>query len=101
MMKIPRAANSGSLKVKCRRCGRDLHPGRGDFRVISILAVTDPSPPAFTEDDLSLNVEEEIQRMLAQMRDLDAQKAQDQVYRRTIFHLCDSCYHNWIQDPTG
>jgi hypothetical protein len=32
---------------------------------------------------------------------LDAEQAQDQVYRRTVFHLCSSCYRRWIGDPTG
>jgi len=69
--------------------------------VISIIAVADPSPPVFTEDDLARDLEQEIQRLLAQMKDLNAQQAQDQVYRRMVFQLCESCYHDWIQDPTG
>src|SRR6516164_2863367 len=90
--------NAGSNEVdpprlECRRCGRDLHPGRGDLYVVSILAVADPSPPVFTEDDLAEDVGREILRLVAQMNRLDAQQAQDQVYRRRIFHLCTSCYH--------
>ena len=63
--------------------------------------MADPSPPVFTEDDLACDIEHEIQRLLAEMKDLDAQQAQDQVYRRMIFHLCESCYFDWIADPTG
>ena len=85
----------------CRRCGRELHPGHGDFYVVSILAVADPAPPVFTEDDLARDTEREIQRLLKQMRSLDAQQAQDQVYRRVLFHMCDACYHDWISNPTG
>lgn len=101
-MRTPECADESEIPhLACRRCGRDLHPGRGDNYVVSILAVADPSPPVFTEADLSLDVEQEIQRLLAHMQDLDSQQAQVQVYRRLVFHLCESCYGDWIQDPTG
>jgi hypothetical protein len=91
----------GPPRLSCRRCGRDLQPGRGDLYVVSILAVADPSPPIFTEDDLADDVGREILRLTAQLNSLDAQQAQDQVYRRLVFHLCVSCYPKWIADPTG
>ncbi|MFI5459255.1 MAG: hypothetical protein ACHRXM_27845 [Isosphaerales bacterium] len=101
-MRAPKTTDGAdSPRLACRRCGRELHPGRGDNYVVSILAVADPWPPVFTEDDLALDVEQEIQRLLARMRDLDAQQAQDQVYSRLIFHMCESCYLDWIIDPTG
>jgi hypothetical protein len=88
-------------RLACRRCGRELHPGRGDFYVVSIVAVADPAPPVFTQDDLTRDTEREIQRLLEQMRDLDAQQAQDQIFRRLFLHLCEGCYHEWIANPTG
>jgi hypothetical protein len=89
-----------AVRLTCRRCQRELHPGRGELYVISILAVADPAPPVFTENDLVSDVEHEIQRLLAQIQDLNAQQAQDQVYRRMVFHLCEECYSSWIADPT-
>jgi hypothetical protein len=98
------ADSSGTLgddppRLECRRCGRALQPGRGDLYVVSILALADPYPPVFTEDDLALDVGREIRRLVAQMNSLDAQQAQDQIYRRLIFHLCNACYHKWMKDP--
>jgi hypothetical protein len=95
------ANDAGRPQPACRRCGRELHPGRGDLYVVSILAVADPSPPIFTEDDLSDDIGAEILRLTAQMSRLDAEQAQDQVYRRLVLHLCSSCYQQWIEDPTG
>src|SRR5262245_23198237 len=95
----PQAADAPRLA--CRRCAREVHPGRGDFYVVSILAIADPSPPVFTEDDLARDVGSEIQRLIAEMRDLGAHDARDQVYRRLVFHLCGPCYNRWIADPTG
>ena len=86
-------------RLECQRCGRAHQPGRGDLDVVSILALADPYPPVFTEKDLALDVGREILRLVAQMNSLDAQQAQDQVYRRLIFHLCNACYHEWMKNP--
>jgi hypothetical protein len=88
-------------RLQCRRCRSALQPGRGELYVISILALADPDPPVFTEDDLALDVGSEIRGLLAQLSRLDAQEVQDQVYRRLVFHLCSACYLDWIKDPTG
>jgi hypothetical protein len=85
----------------CRRCGKHVRPGRGDLYVVSILAVADPSPPVFTEDDLALDAGAEILRLTAKLNDLGALEAENEVYRRLVFHLCGSCYQRWIKDPTG
>jgi hypothetical protein len=37
----------------CDRCGVELTPGKGDFYVVRIEAVADPTPPRFTEEDLA------------------------------------------------
>jgi hypothetical protein len=101
-MHAPKTADDfNPPQLSCRRCMRELHPGRGDFYVLSILAAADPSPPVFTEDDLARDVEQEIQQLLTHLRNLDARQAQAQVYRRMVFHLCDSCYSDWIINPTG
>ena len=83
----------------CRRCGRALTPGRGELYAVSVLAVADPYPPVFTEDDLARDVGAEIRRLVRQLSGLGAQEARDQVYRRLIFHLCTPCYERWIEQP--
>jgi len=95
------SANDNPPQPACRRCGRELHFGRGDLYVVSVLAVADPSPPIFTEDDLPDDIGAEILHLTAQASRLNAEQAQNQVYRRLVFHLCSSCYQRWIEDPTG
>jgi hypothetical protein len=68
---------------------------------LSILAVADPLPPIFTEEDLTQDIGAEILRLNAQLERLDARQAQDQVYRRLVFQLCSTCNPRWIEDPTG
>jgi hypothetical protein len=102
MMTDPPLTNDADPpRLECRRCSRELHPGRGELYVVSILGVADPWPPVFTEEDLALDVRAEIRRLIAQASGLDAQQARDEVYRRVVLHLCISCYQSWIEDPTG
>src|SRR5262245_57145056 len=85
----------------CTRCGAVLHPGRGDWYRVAIEAVADPSPPAFTDEELAEDPRPQIERLLARLEGLSEQEAMDQVYRRVTLHLCLPCYRGWIEDPTG
>ncbi len=83
----------------CAHCGVVLRLGRGDFYVVRIEALADPSPPSFSHEDLSRNVRSEIERLIDQMRDLSERELMDQIYRRLVLYLCGSCYRQWIEDP--
>lgn len=84
----------------CARCTAELHPGTGNFYRVFIEAMADPSPVIATEQS-----PEEIRRhtdeLLAQLQDISAQEAMDQVYRRLVLYLCGKCYRQWIENPTG
>ena len=83
----------------CHRCGAVLQPGRSDFYVVRIEAFADPTPPRLTEDDLAGDVNDEIQRLIEQMKDMSEQELMDQVHRKLTIHLCGACYRVWIEDP--
>ena len=85
----------------CHRCGATLTPGRGDFYVVVITAIADPSPPVFTEEDLAGDLEAEIQATLDAIRGMSERELAEQVYRRLVIHLCGRCYSQWIENPTG
>ena len=93
--------NSGPAPISCRRCGRELVPGRGELFAVSVVAVADPYPPVFDERDLAQDVGAEIRNLVAQLNGLDEQEARDQVYRRVVFHLCTACYAGWIEEPAA
>ena len=82
----------------CARCGAALTPGSGDFYLVRIEALADPSPPRFSED-LQRDPRAEIERLIEQMRERSESELLDQVYRRLILHLCGPCYRHWIEDP--
>ena len=83
----------------CARCGTELRPGTGDFYVVRIEALADPTPPSFSAEDLEHDPRAEIARLIEQMRELTEQELLDQVYRRLVLYLCGPCYRRWIEDP--
>jgi hypothetical protein len=83
----------------CAGCGRQLVAGSGNFYVIRIEALADPTPPRFSAEDLRRDVHAEWERLTREMRFLSAQEALDQVYRELLFYLCTPCYRQWIAQP--
>src|SRR5689334_881819 len=51
--------------LACARCATPLRRGEGNFYVVRIVAVADPDPPVFTEEDLARDVGPEIEALLA------------------------------------
>jgi hypothetical protein len=87
--------------LTCARCAAALHPGSGNFYRVTIEAVADPMPPAFTAEDLAADVRQQIERLLARLEGVSEQEALDQVYQRRMLHLCGPCFRRWIENPTG
>jgi len=85
----------------CDRCTTHLVPGKGDFYVVNIEAVADPSPPCIDQEDLDKDHRGEIRHLVEEMRDLSQQELLDQVYRRVTIFLCLSCFNKWIENPAG
>ena len=91
--------NGDQSPLLCARCGVELRPGAGDFYVVRIEALADPSPPSFSDEDLQRDTRAEIERLLERTHNLSKQELMDQVYRRLVLSLCGPCYRQWIEDP--
>jgi hypothetical protein len=78
-----------------------LHPGRGEFYVVSIEAIADPTPPIIESGDLARDYRADWRDIVAALKDTSPQEALDQVYRRVVIHLCNACYRDWIEYPAG
>lgn len=85
----------------CTRCLRILPLGRGEFYVVTIEAVADPSPPELTREHAGRDLKQEWRELVAELKELSPQEALDQVHRRMIIHLCNGCYRDWIENPAG
>jgi len=98
----PRPEESANVApLLCARCADELYPGAGNFYLVTIEAVADPTPPNITAEDLARDVRRDIEALLARLEGLTEEEAMNQVYRRMTFHLCGSCYRRWIDNPTG
>ena len=97
--KNPEAAEA--VPLFCNRCGAMLEEGTGNFYRINIEATADPAPPVISREDLEEDPGEEIKKLLARLKDVSAQEAMDQVYRRLTIFLCLACYPPWIENPAG
>ena len=73
-MTVPDQDRPDDSSLLCARCGAELTPGKGDFYVVRIEALADPSPPRFSEEDLKHDHRAEIERLIEQMRDLSEQE---------------------------
>jgi len=92
--------NAGSAPLFCARCSTELRPGSGNFYRIFIEAMADPTAPVIAEENPE-EIRRQIDELIAQMQDISAQEAMDQVYRPLVLYLCGKCYRRWIENPTG
>lgn len=83
----------------CTRCLMTLVPGRGEFYVVTIDAVADPTPPIIDEEQLRRDHRRNWRELLAALQDTSPREAMDQVHRRVVIHLCNACYQVWIENP--
>jgi hypothetical protein len=85
----------------CIRCLKTLALGRGEFYVVQIDAVADPTPPELSREVSERDLKRLWRELVAELKDLSPQEALDQVHRRVIIHLCNVCYREWIENPAG
>ena len=85
----------------CARCAAQLRSGAGDFFQVTIEAVADPSGPVTDTDESAAELRRQIEATLAQLADVSAREALDQVYRRFVLHFCAPCFRVWVEDPAG
>ncbi len=90
-----------SGRLQCKRCSREIHPGRGDYYLVRIDAVADPQPPIITQEDLDQDVAAEIERLIQRIRRMSEQQLERQVYRKKVNYLCVSCFNRWIENPVS
>jgi hypothetical protein len=88
-------------RLLCKRCSKEVHPGRGDYYLVRIDAVADPEPPVFTEEDLDRDVGAEIVRLIRRMKGLSEKQLESQVYRQKAIYLCVRCFNHWIENSVG
>ncbi len=87
--------------LHCKRCSKEVHPGRGDYYLVRIDAVADPQPPIISQEDLDQDVRAEIERLIALTKSMSEQQLERQVFRQKVIYLCVPCFNRWIDNPVG
>ncbi len=100
MEQHPLAAADGK-PLHCHRCDRRVERGKGQFYVVRLDAICDPSPPSFSDKDLEEDFDAEIARLSSEIQEKPEQELVDQVYRRKFLCLCTVCYRGWIENPVA
>jgi hypothetical protein len=86
----------------CDSCSRVLTPGQGEFYIVRIEAVADPTPPVVADEYQDPDeIRQQISVLFEKLNDLSEQEAMDQVFRRVVLYLCNACYGRWIENPTS
>jgi hypothetical protein len=88
-------------QLHCKRCSKEVHPGRGDYYLVRIDAVADPEPPIITREDLDQDLAAEIERLIRGMKGLTEEQLERQVYRQKVIYLCVRCFNRWIENPVS
>jgi hypothetical protein len=91
----------GLAPIKCSRCERLVHPGRGDYYLVRIDADADPALPEFTEEEMAIDYQREPRNLIGQTKSLTAEQAMNQVRRKFVLVLCIPCYSSWIDNPVA
>jgi hypothetical protein len=88
-------------QLRCKRCSKEIYPGRGDYYLVRIDAVADPQPPIITQEDLDQDAGAEIERLIRRIKGMDEQQLERQVFRQNVIYMCVSCFNRWIENPVS
>jgi hypothetical protein len=83
----------------CDMCGKPLLVDSDVRYVAKIEVFAAYDPMELTDEDLAKDHREEIRRLNMQLANVDADEAQDSVYRRFQFDLCPECHKEYLKAP--
>ena len=84
----------------CELCGRTIPPHQ--HYVVRIDVLADPELPELSAEDVAkLNFDQELRRLVEEMKHMSEEELQDQVHRRFEFTLCPMCQREYLMNPLG
>lgn len=84
----------------CERCLTEVPEGKGEFFEVRVEAVADPTPPVLESEELE-DLRSQYAELIEQLKNVSALEANNQVYRRRVWSLCNACLEAWLEDPFG
>src|SRR2546423_13912454 len=84
----------------CALCGRRIPPH--EHYVVRIDVFADPSLPELSAEEVqSLNFDEELRKLVEEMKHMSEEELQDQVHRRVLEKNFRGCQGEVFGDPLG
>jgi len=81
----------------CDLCERAI--GKNDRFIVDVAIRAAGGPMEIDREDLEKDHEEEMRRILDQMKDVPTSELEDGVYRTWSFDLCGKCQRKFMRDP--
>jgi len=89
------------IHFTCDMCGKRLEQSEDTRYVIKIEVYAAYDPLEITSEDLEADRTEEIEELLDDMEDRDAEEMENEVYKTFRFDLCPDCHAAYLKDPLG
>ena len=84
----------------CELCGKTIAPHA--HYVVRIDVFADPQLPELSAEDVAkMNFDEELRKLVEQMKHLSEEELQDQVHRRFEYKICRPCQVKFLRNPLG
>ncbi len=87
------------IHYTCDMCSKPLLADEDTRYVVKVEVYAAYDPMEITDADLAEDKSEEVQELLEQMADMDAEQLEDQVHKTFRFDLCPACQARYVQDP--
>ena len=86
--------------MKCAKCGRTLKKSQPRY-ITKIVSYAAYDPLEISFDDLRLNIDRELARILASLKRKRAKNLTEDIIKTFQFDLCPACRKKYIKDPLG
>jgi hypothetical protein len=84
----------------CELCGRAIPPHA--HYVVRIDVFADPSLPELSAEEVAKsNFDEELKKLVEEMKHMSEEELQDQVHRRFEYRICRPCQVKFLANPLG
>lgn len=88
------------IRYICDMCGKEIKPHTLRYRInIDVIAAYDTL--IVTKENLKRDFRQEIKRLLERMKDMDAERLIDDIWKNFSFDLCRKCRGIYLKSPLG
>ncbi|MFQ6049354.1 MAG: hypothetical protein ACE5K7_08320 [Phycisphaerae bacterium] len=87
------------IRYRCDGCGKMMNANDPDRYIVKIEVFTAADVLQIEPEQLQRDHRAEIARLIEQLRQADADRIEDQVYRAFRFDLCAACHRLYLDAP--